>query len=221
MDVEFFHKNKEYLLIALGIFILALGVYIIKDYLTALLGAAFLAYLLYPVYTWIKSKIKNENAAASIVLIIFIAVFAVPLFFIARTLVSDVQGIYNFFINSEVYTNESFRYIIENTLSYLSKNLSGFAVSLTSKIISLVVMMFALFYFLKEGENIIAKIKEFLPLNRKHKEEIIEEFKRVTYAVIYGITAIALLQGILAIPGFYIFDVKSPIFFSLLVIRPF
>jgi len=213
---DFFENNKRYFVLILGIILILLGIYIIKGYFTILLGSAFLAYLFYPVYKRLNDKIKSDILSASIVIIIVLILSFVPLFFLIHALVKDVSFIYDLILNLNI-SSSALQNIIINSMDYAKESLLNFLVLIPSKIIGLFVLLFGLYYFLIDGEKIVEKIKDFLPLNKKRKEIIINEFKDVSYAVIYGLVLTAILEGIAAVIGFYIFHVNSPVFWGLLI----
>jgi len=213
---DFFENNKSYFVLLLGILVILLGIFIVKDYFTALIGSAFLAYLFYPVYKKLREKTNSEVLSASIIILIIVVLSFVPLLFIIQSLFNDVLSIYNQ-ISNNVIENSFLQNIMVNSLSYAKSALTSFIVSLPNKLIHLFVLLFGLYYFLIDGEIIIKKIKEFLPLSKKRKELIFDEFQNVIYAVVYGLILTAILEGIAAVIGFYIFGVNSAVFWGLLI----
>jgi predicted PurR-regulated permease PerM len=89
--------------------------------------------------------------------------------------------------------------------------------SLTNTLISFLVFIFFLFYFFRDGEEILDSIIDKIPLQKMQKEKFLEEFKNVTNAGVYGLILVGLLEGILGAVGFYLFKVPSPIFWGLLI----
>jgi predicted PurR-regulated permease PerM len=73
-------------------------------------------------------------------------------------------------------------------------------------------------YFLfKDGENIKQKIVGWLPIRRKTGKKLIDQFEKVTYAVVYGQLFVALAQGFIGINGFYVFGVPFPFFWGVMM----
>jgi predicted PurR-regulated permease PerM len=217
MAGNFFENNKKYFIVILGALVVILGFTLLWPYLTTLLGAAFLAYLFHPLYRKIKKKIKNEVLSASILLILVLILLTVPLFFSVQYVVDDIVNVYTNFVDSGLANDPEVSRILSSSLDYISNSISGFIKSIPSLVIHTIVMLFAFYYFLKDGGKFVNTVKEILPLENKKKNEVINEFKTVTSAVIYGMVLTAFIEFILALIAFYIFGVSSPIFWSLVV----
>ena len=80
------------------------------------------------------------------------------------------------------------------------------------------VTLFLFFYFLRDGERLVQDIKSLIPLNERQKEHVVNEFKNVTYAIVYGLILVGLIIGGLATLGFYIFKISNPILWGLITI---
>jgi predicted PurR-regulated permease PerM len=57
-----------------------------------------------------------------------------------------------------------------------------------------------------------------LPMSKAHSEKMIKQFNDIISATIYGAIVIAIIQGILAGIGYFIFGVSSPLVFGLLTL---
>ena len=100
---------------------------------------------------------------------------------------------------------------IEKITGFILGNASKFLASIPSVLLNLFVMVFVVFYFLRDGSALGAKIKNILPLTEPHKQEVLDKFHHVTYGVFYGNITVAIVQGILGIIGFALLGVPSPI----------
>jgi len=74
-------------------------------------------------------------------------------------------------------------------------------------------MIFMIFYFLREGRGIVQKIKYLAPLRTHQEDIIIESLQRVSRAVLLGSLLIAVLQGLVGALGLYIVGIK-PLFWG-------
>lgn len=73
-----------------------------------------------------------------------------------------------------------------------------------------------LFYFIRDGDEIIKSIFRYIPLEDKLKSKTQDNLYRTTFAVITGIFLTAIAQGILAGTGFFIAGVPYPSLLGLL-----
>ena len=107
---------------------------------------------------------------------------------------------------------------IKKITEFIIKNFSQFLVSLPSLILNFFIMIFIVYYLLKDGDYIASRIKNILPFKEIHKQEIIEKFHDLAYGTFYGNILVAVLQGFLAGIGFYFFGVPSPILWGFVTI---
>ena len=64
---------------------------------------------------------------------------------------------------------------------------------------------FTVFYLFMDGEKLVNYLNANLPIKDYHKISLIKRFNDVTYAVLFGVFITALIQGLLAGIGFFIF----------------
>jgi predicted PurR-regulated permease PerM len=75
-------------------------------------------------------------------------------------------------------------------------------------------MLFAMFYFFRDGEKFVGKVKRLMPLTPAQIETAFTQLRDVIQATMYGGVAIALLQGILGGLLFLIMGIPSPVFWG-------
>lgn len=71
------------------------------------------------------------------------------------------------------------------------------------------IIMFSLFYILRDGETLLIKIKTIIPISEEYKDKIIMRFYSMTNATIRGVLLIAILQSFLATLTLWIFDIPN------------
>lgn len=71
------------------------------------------------------------------------------------------------------------------------------ATSVIDAIVSSVLVIFAMFLLLRDGEAIVDAIPKFLPFEPRRSEALIGRITDVVHASVYGVVMIALLQGAL------------------------
>jgi predicted PurR-regulated permease PerM len=82
--------------------------------------------------------------------------------------------------------------------------------------VGFLLMLFVLFFFLRDGDRIVARIRGLVPFPAERKQQLIEHLVAVTRAVVYGIGVTALLQGIMVGIGFAVTGLASPVVFGAL-----
>jgi predicted PurR-regulated permease PerM len=70
-------------------------------------------------------------------------------------------------------------------------------------VLDVFVMAYAMFYFLREGDRVLAKIFYYMPLNDDDETRVLELMTSVTRATIKGTLVIGVIQGALGGIGFF------------------
>ena len=74
--------------------------------------------------------------------------------------------------------------------------------------------LLSLFYLFKDGGALFEGLKEIAPLPSREKDLLIQRFKDMIYATIYGGILIAIIQGVLGGLSFWILGLPSPVFWG-------
>jgi len=81
-------------------------------------------------------------------------------------------------------------------------------------LISLVMMLFLLFFFLRDGEEMVQRTLGLVPLSAERQAQLVEHLSAVTRAVVFGSLLTALVQGTLVGIAFALVGLPSPVFFG-------
>lgn len=231
---------KRYVVPVIFVAILVLGIFIIKPFIIPLLTSAAIAYIFYPVFRWVKKWIKNDTASALIVSILIILLITVPVIIAVNTVSKEAYAIYlggkQILDNKDVLqectlsacdvirerwgdTRIQFyaQRILEAGTNFLIESGSKFVLSIPKKIVEVFITFFAVFYLLRDGRKLTARIRNLLKTKRDHKERILQRFNEVTYAVVYGNLLVAFIQGVIGAIGLFIFGVSSPLTWGFLM----
>ncbi len=189
-----------------------LAFFIIRPYFTAIVFAAVVAFLLYPAHQKLAKKV-SETASLYILTLIAAAVTLLLMFYGASIVLSELSKAYLFISKSTLQlANIEFSDTLKNAARFLFQktieSLSGSITSIPKVILSFFVFFISLFYFLKDGKEIANWAMAATPLANDKKEAIADDIKRYTYAFVYVWSLIAILQGIVAVTGFYIFGLS-------------
>ncbi len=126
---------------------------------------------------------------------------------------------------SKVDLDAIVRDAIENISTMLLNQTTWLVANATKAVFYFVLMIFTLYYFFKDGERVIDKIKRLMPLRPERVESTIRQLRDVIQATMYGGVVVALLQGVLGGIMFAAVGISSPIFWgaimAFLAIIPF
>jgi predicted PurR-regulated permease PerM len=92
----------------------------------------------------------------------------------------------------------------------------GLALGLFGTVVGFFMMLFLLFFLLRDGRSILDHLKRLLPLEAARRERLLDYLGRVTRAVVFGSAATALIQGIFVGVGFAFAGLPSPVVFGVL-----
>ncbi|MBI2485621.1 MAG: AI-2E family transporter [Deltaproteobacteria bacterium] len=91
---------------------------------------------------------------------------------------------------------------------YLFDQVQEGAKNLTSLIISFLIMIFALFFFFRDGRTLYREIKYLIPMTDEQKNSIFGRFYDILNAVILGVLATAGVQGLITGLLFWILGIS-------------
>lgn len=197
-------------------------------WVVVVLGASF-AIVLYPVYAWLNRRRLPSWLSALITLLLFTIVLCGPILGIGVIVFNQSQNAYLSVLNNTGNAGP-FMDSIENTvnkflpsgitfnadekissfISYLSGHIANIFSTVVSAFFSFLLMLFIIFYFLKDGERWKRAVVILSPLSDKDDEKIISRLTLAVNSVVKGSLFIALLQGILMGFGLWFFDVPNP-----------
>ncbi|HYX93006.1 MAG TPA: AI-2E family transporter [Myxococcaceae bacterium] len=72
-------------------------------------------------------------------------------------------------------------------------------------------MSVSMYYFFLDGPRLYSEAAQLVPIERRYLDSFAQEFKDVAYAVIYGSTATALIQGALGLIGVLVAGIPHPV----------
>lgn len=213
---------------------------VLKAYYSAILWAAILALLFYPIKTKIREKLKDKNGLASFITIIFICLIVfIPLSLITTSLAMECNDLYNAVQHNQIpfatifngalehFPKRMQEYISVHDLSNIttlqhklsdvfmrgSQTLANSVLligeSTFSFTVSFGIMLYLMFFFLKDGSHLVKLILDSLPLSRYIKHHLFVKFAAVAKATVKGTVIVALVQGALGAMAFYIVGVEG------------
>jgi predicted PurR-regulated permease PerM len=101
-----------------------------------------------------------------------------------------------------------------NVGSFLVNSVASATKGTASFMLSLFIMLYAMFFFLMGGREILEKILYYMPLGPKEENRMVEKFVSVTRATIKGTLVIGLIQGTLAGLGLFVAGIGGAAFWG-------
>jgi len=226
-------KNLITLVLVVGLFILA--AMIIKPVIISIFFGILLAYIFYPSYKWLLSKIKNENLCALIICVGLIILIILIAGLIFGSLVNQAIGIYfslqeislteitenilpEFISSSEASLNlaGSLNTFISNMLANFLSKFTDFILNLPIILLQLFIVVFIFFFSLRDGKKAVEYVKSLSHLGKETQEKFFKQFKDITNSVLLGQVVIGIFQGLAAGIGYFIFGVPNALLLTFL-----
>jgi predicted PurR-regulated permease PerM len=92
----------------------------------------------------------------------------------------------------------------------------SFFLGALDSLLSFAIMLFLLFFFLRDGDVMMARARMLIPLDEARKDRLFLQLSNVTRAIVFGTSMTALAQGLLIGIGFAIASLPSPVVFGVL-----
>lgn len=92
----------------------------------------------------------------------------------------------------------------------------GFVMGALNTTLAFMIMLFLLYFMLRDGESMLRRLSHLLPLDPDTRSQVLTLTSSATRAVVYGSGLTALIQGALTAVGFWIVDLPSPIVFGVI-----
>jgi predicted PurR-regulated permease PerM len=224
-------KNVILILVAAGVGYLVL--LMAQPFLIAISWAAVLAIVVEPVHKRVKRVIASRNVAAGLTCALGILVVLFPLVAIVVLVTRSVFGLIqqgggvdpdsvsNFvtheieIVSSWLTLHFGFEPLGPDTISENAKALLEYLVGQTRSLLggvtgfffNLVVVIFSLFFFLRDKDAVLGAVRDVLPIGEKNANAVFERVHDVIWASVIGGGAVALTQGLLAWIGFTVLGI--------------
>ncbi|MCR9181704.1 MAG: AI-2E family transporter [Flavobacteriaceae bacterium] len=208
--------------------IVTLGMLIFLElapYLSGLLGAITLYIISKNFMTKLVKKGWNPSLAAGLIMFISFVGILIPVGLVVLLLSNKVKNALNRLESLISMVKENFS-IIENqfnieflssfdsqeTADWISNNIQNLLGSTFNIFIALSIMYFLLYYMLVHRKEFIESIYTYFPMRPENISVIGKEVNSVVKSNAIGIPLIAIIQGLVALLGFFIFGVPNPWF---------
>ncbi|GAC1413028.1 MAG: AI-2E family transporter [Candidatus Doudnabacteria bacterium] len=221
--------------IALFVGVLILNIWVFKPFFSLLIFALTLAVLFKPIYQRIRKYAKNDTIAALVTTTLVFLLIILPLSFYIQQVVIEVHYLYNSLTGESSNTfvnvitqkinglnNTALSYNINQYLKNLSnlllQNIGEVFSSIARLIFTSILVVFSLFFLLKDGEKLKNGLYALSPFPRDADDKLINKMEAAINSVIRGQMLVAVLQGFFATLGFTLFGVPNPLLLGTTVI---
>jgi len=219
--------------------------YIIGPFFLAIFWAAVIASIFYPFYIKLKNYLKHENISALITLLLVFIIIVIPISLFSSLLIKESFDLYNTIDNKKVEIVDSIQQSINWAKdSYLTKNLNIDEKMLVDKfseatktitafifiriknltqnslmfVAMFLIMLYTLFYFLRDGQKMLEKLMYLSPLGDKNEKLLYKKFTSTARAAIKGTLLVGVIQGVLGGIIFLITGLQGALIWAMIMI---
>ena len=236
-----FPKIIFFLLLAIITFFFG---YILKPFFFAIFWAVLLTAIFAPLYRLLERKIKNPSLCAGLTLSTVLLTLILPVGLILTLLVGESIDLYaslnskssswihsvttvlnalsghpllaQFNLDQQFITDKSVE-LIKAASEFLFKNLSAFTQNTLLFFVKFAVMLYCLFYFLRDGKELLHTVSHYLPVGERHLNRFISEFLTTAKATLKFTFVIGGIQGLLGGLIFYITGIERALVWGVLM----
>jgi predicted PurR-regulated permease PerM len=204
--------------------------YSLSEFIDAVLGAVMFYVLCRPLMLFLIEKKNWSRTTASWVILLLVLIYViVPLIIISNVffprilaLLDDQSAVTSMLTNVEniVQKKTGVDIFDESTISKLRNALvellTGFLGESLNILADLGVLILFLYFFLKNVGQMEMVFISFLPLTKNNIDAFGKELVAQTYSNVLGAPILAMVQGLVASVGYFLFGVPDPWFWGIL-----
>lgn len=228
-----YQKSELYFLSALLAIMLVLVFFIFEPFLYALLLAVIFATVFAPVHKKMLSLTRDNKGLSALLSTAFVLIVIVaPITFLSIQIFQEATQLYTSLVDNgglvglTDVVKESVRgfgipfisvdsidlgQYMKQGLNFIIQNLGTIFSNIARIMVSLFILLIALYYFFKEGSKLRKSAIALSPLQDIYDETIFKKLEIAINSVVRGSIAVGLVQGMLTAIGFTIFGVPSPV----------
>jgi predicted PurR-regulated permease PerM len=100
---------------------------------------------------------------------------------------------------------------------YLASRLGAVLRNTAMFLFHLAVTILAMFYLFRDGDSIVARLREVLPFEKSHRERMIDETRELIFASVTSSLVAAVAHGVLGGLAFGLTGIRAPIFWGVMM----
>ena len=211
----------------------------LQPFIEVIAWAAVLAVVFFPAYRGLRTWIRRPGAAAVLAVLLVVVTVLAPLVFVCGAVVNEAQGmtasvqaefdrlrsdpktaaelqrrldsLHGTVDLESILSNENVSAFATRVSQFLLARSAGLVGGLLSILVSAGFTVFTLFYLFRDGEALLQRLPDMLPLDRARAHQLLHRAHEIITASVYGVVVIAIIQGALGGVMFAVLGLPSPI----------
>ena len=216
---------------------------LIADFLMPVFWAAVLATVFFPLQRRYVARLGGRSALAALATILtIIGLVVVPLFLVGLAMAREALQLHEQITSGAIDLQAPLHFLRRITplasnylggfgvdLESMTQRLASSAVAVTQFVASraleigqdvlritalLFVMLYILFFFLRDGDQLVATMIRVLPLGDVRERRLLAKFAEVSVATIKGTLVVGAVQGAIGGGLFWVLGIPAPVFWG-------
>ncbi len=215
-------------------FLAYLAYLVLQPFIGYLLMSVVLVMIFFPVYRWLIKRMGHPKLSSLLLVLALLILLVVPSLFIGAKLIRSAPQAYASVVN-HVNTAPIEKLILDTTgahvdvqswlqdsslrfRTYMLDNAGAVLSSATGVAIGLFMLFFAMYYLFTDGDRVMKRLREAVPLRPQHQERLIGEVNQVVHGIIEGHLVTGMVQGAIGGVIFWILGVPNALFWGFLMV---
>jgi predicted PurR-regulated permease PerM len=213
------------------------------DFIEPVFWAAVLAIIFNPLQRQLEGRLKERKTlAALITMVVIVLVVFIPLALIGIAVSQEALNLYERIQNGSVNVQDLMTRIdpivrdlaarvgidpdtigprLSESVGAAAKLIATRAVVVGQNLLSVVaqtaLMLYLLFFFLRDGDKLLATLNYAIPMGNGRQQTLFRRFASVTRATLKGSLLVGLVQGALGGLLFWVLGLRAPVFWGVIM----
>lgn len=235
-------RKKLYIFFSISFILLGLlCLYIFHSLINTILLGAVLGYVMYPLYNWMASKTKKPRISSFLVCLLFILIISLPMLTAINLFAVEIFGISKSLSEKNILKNvgdcdsnstlcnamksiagssmmeTTLNDVLSEITDFMRKYIGEMLLKLPYFILHTFIIIFMMYFILLDGKTALRRMYSIIPISECHKKIIATKIRTTLAGVVFGNIIVGLIQGLLGGIGFWIFGLKAPILWGIIM----
>jgi predicted PurR-regulated permease PerM len=207
--------------------VFVLAFLVLKPIIIPIVFGLLFAYMFDPIYKSINKKLKRKNLSAFLLIFGIILVLAIPIVYLAPTLVNQtfetytslqrvnfaehLMNIFPSLLGAEVAgaVAANLNNIFGKIFTSFLNQFTALFVNLPNILLQFAVFLFTFFFAIRDSTELKEYVSNLSPFSKATEVKFLKEFRGITNAIVFGQVLIGILQGLALGFGLFILGVPK------------
>lgn len=224
------NSNEKFLVLVIAL-IGALALFITLPVLEYVLLSIILAYVLYPLHIRLRTYVGSFVSAITLIAAA-IGTIILPIAYILWVFAQDLQAVQRGETSLKISTAEerileltgvevdildNVEIAAEVTFDVLFGGVTGVISTAMQMLIGIALVLFLVFYLLRDGERFVAWMEGLSPLPKRDTKHLFWKVNQTMWGSVIGHTFAAVVQAVVAGIGLWLVGIPSPVFWTVVM----